>query len=196
MEAFSPLFDITIPHAIPGFELEDAEKMEELWPAGYDAAREILQRFVSQKHRVGQLDGSPLNKGGINVLGKGAMAGKGKGETRIGRYNQDRDMADRDSSSRVSPYLASGVISIRELIRETLRFLGGEKVDTSKENGPSFWVSELGQFPGTLNGSYLICLSLARFLYTCACGLSACLHGETLPGEVRRHQMGSRPSQV
>jgi deoxyribodipyrimidine photo-lyase len=72
----------------------------------------------------------------------------GKGDTRIGRYNQDRDTADRDSSSRISPYLASGVISIRELIRETIRFLGVKKVDVSKENGPGFWVTELGGFLG------------------------------------------------
>jgi deoxyribodipyrimidine photo-lyase len=122
--------------------------MEQLWPAGTDAAREILRRFVSQKCRIGQLDVSPLNKGGINVLGKGAMAGKGKGDTRIGRYSQDRDMADRDSSSRISPYLASGAISIRELIRETISFLGVKKVDVSKENGPGFWVTELGRFLG------------------------------------------------
>jgi deoxyribodipyrimidine photo-lyase len=146
MEAFSPLFDITIPHAIPGYELEDEERMEQLWPAGTAAAREILHRFVSHKCRIGQLDVSPLNKGGVNVLGKGAMVGKGKGDTRIGRYNQDRDTADRDSSSRISPYLASGVISIRELIRETIRFLGVKKVDVSKENGPGFWVTELGGF--------------------------------------------------
>lgn len=143
---FASLFDITVPHTILGFELEDAEKMEQIWPAGTDAARQILQRFVSQKHRVGQLDVSPLNRGGITVLGKGAMAGKGKNQTRLGQYHQDRDMADRDSSSRISPYLSSGVISIRELIRETMRFLGVKKVDISKENGAGCWVTELGEF--------------------------------------------------
>jgi deoxyribodipyrimidine photo-lyase len=146
VEAFSPLFDIAIPHAIPGYELEDRERMEELWPAGTDAAREILHRFVSQKHRIGQLDKSPLNKCGVSVLENGTMASKSKGDTRIGRYNQDRDTADRDSSSRISPYLASGVISIRELIRETMRFLDVKKVDASKENGPGVWVTELGGF--------------------------------------------------
>ena len=119
--------------------------MEELWPAGSEAAQQILHRFVSQKYRVGQLDASPLNKGGVTVLGKGAMAGKGKNETRLGRYHQDRDMADRDSSSRISPYLSSGVISIRELIRETMRFLGVKKVDVSRDNGAGCWVTELGE---------------------------------------------------
>lgn len=135
----SPLFDITIPHAIHGFELseEQATKMEEAWPAGTDTARDILLRFLTTKFRVGQLDVSPLNRGAQTVS---------KNETRLGRYDQDRDMADRDSSSRMSPYLSAGVISVRELIRETMRFEGVKKVNVSRESGPGVWVQEIGEF--------------------------------------------------
>ncbi|KAG8834885.1 hypothetical protein FRC17_006630 [Serendipita sp. 399] len=136
-KTFGPLFDITIPNHIPGYELEDVERMEVLWPAGTDVAREMLTRFLTTKYRVGQLDAA--------LLGKGAQTVKSK-ETRLGRYAEDRDMADRDSSSRLSPYLSAGVISVRELIRETMKFQGVKKVNVERDNGGGVWVSEIA-FP-------------------------------------------------
>lgn len=110
--------------------------MEELWPAGIDVAREVLHRFLTTKFRIGLLDASPLKKGALTISKNG---------TRMGRYSKDRDFADRDSSSRISPYLSSGVISIRELIRETMKFEGRSKVNVDRESGPGTWVSELGK---------------------------------------------------
>lgn len=132
---YTSLFDVTIPQHLPGFELEDAEKMEKCWPAGTDAARDALKRFLTTKYRVGQLDVPLLNNGAKTVS---------KNDTRLGRYSQDRDMADRDSSSRMSPYLSAGVISARELIRETMKFQGVNKINMERDNGGGMWVSEIG----------------------------------------------------
>jgi len=132
-----PLFDITIPNSLPGFELpeDSATKMEKIWPAGTEAAREVLRRFLTTTFRLGQLDANPLYKGAITA---------NKSGSRLGRYHQDRDMADRDSSSRMSPYLSAGVICARELVREVMRFEGASKVNVSGESGPGVWVKELG----------------------------------------------------
>ncbi|PVF94744.1 hypothetical protein CPB86DRAFT_867531 [Serendipita vermifera] len=130
-----PLFEITIPNSLPGFELEDAAKMEELWPAGTEAARDILHRFLATKYRKGQLDVSPLNKGSVTV---------DKKDTRLGKYGENRAKVDGDTSSRISPYLAAGVISVRELVRESMKFLGVKKVNVERENGAGVWVQEIG----------------------------------------------------
>jgi deoxyribodipyrimidine photo-lyase len=134
---FASLFNVTIPNAVPGFELEDAAQMEEIWPAGTDVAREVLHRFLTTKYRTTQIDVSPISKGAQTVS---------KDQSRLGRYHEDRDKADRDSSSRLSPYLSAGVISARELVRETMKFLGVKKVDVSRENGDGVWVQEIGRY--------------------------------------------------
>jgi hypothetical protein len=41
MGLYRTLFTIPIPESLPGFECVDAEKMEVLWPAGIDAARQV-----------------------------------------------------------------------------------------------------------------------------------------------------------
>lgn len=133
---FSSLFERTLPKSIPGFELEDQEKMEELWPAGTDAARDVLFAFLNTRYRVGHLDKPTLLSGAKTAS---------KPDARLGRYHQDRNMADRDSSSRLSPYLAAGVISARELVRETMKFLNVTKVDVTRENGAGVWVQEIGK---------------------------------------------------
>src|SRR5258707_1275073 len=47
---FAKLFETEIPAFIPGFECHDREKMEELWPAGIQAARAV-SRVVMHVHR-------------------------------------------------------------------------------------------------------------------------------------------------
>ena len=37
----SKLFESTIPDYVDGFECDDADTMNQLWPAGSDAAREV-----------------------------------------------------------------------------------------------------------------------------------------------------------
>lgn len=78
-------------------------------------------------------------------------------------YNEERDRADRDTTSRlrymkeyalittindhlVSPYLASGVISARECIRAALELLGSKKVQSNRDSGVGMWIQEIGNY--------------------------------------------------
>lgn len=46
-----------------------------------------------------------------------------------------------------SPYLSSGVISVRECIRQTLQLTGKQKVQIGRDSGVGMWVQELGELP-------------------------------------------------
>lgn len=78
-------------------------------------------------------------------------------------YNEERDRADRDTTSRLrymkehariittnyypgSPYLAAGVISARECIRAALEFLGSKKVQSNRDSGVGMWIQEIGDY--------------------------------------------------
>ncbi|CAE7204149.1 unnamed protein product [Rhizoctonia solani] len=128
------LFDCDIPESVEGFECSDRETMIKLYPAGEDAAHEILERFLYTKSRACQLaDASPL----------APDAETSSNHSRIKDYMSSRDHADADTTSRISPYLASGVISARECVRAAMRILGVKRVDAGKTNGPGVWVSEI-----------------------------------------------------
>ncbi|CAE6479989.1 unnamed protein product [Rhizoctonia solani] len=110
--------------------------MIKLYPAGEDAAHEVLDRFIHTKARTCQLaDASPLASG----------AETSSDHSRIKDYMNARDHADADTTSRISPYLSSGVISARECVRAAMKILGVKRVDASKTNGPGVWVSEIGE---------------------------------------------------
>lgn len=47
---FSVLFSTRVPTSVDGFECDDKEKMEELWPAGTDAASEVLRLLPFTEH--------------------------------------------------------------------------------------------------------------------------------------------------
>lgn len=66
------------------------------------------------------------------------------GDSRIARYGEARDSSDRDTTSRLSPYLAAGVLSARECIRATMKLSGQNKVDAGRTTGIGRWVQELG----------------------------------------------------
>ena len=85
--------------------------------------------------------GSPLN----SEAEQGEATGK-NGSSRLGVYHKERDLADRDSSSGLSPYLAAGVISARELVRETMKVMKSEKIVVGKDSGVGVWVQEIGKF--------------------------------------------------
>jgi len=78
-------------------------------------------------------------------------------------YNEERDRADRDTTSRLrylkeyariittndypaSPYLAAGVISARECVRAALEFLGSKKVQANRDSGVGMWIQEIGNY--------------------------------------------------
>src|ERR1700761_10053 len=129
------MFESRISHVLDGYVCADHEDMKKLWPSGYEAAKEILRRFLHTKARFSQVgDSSPLADG-AEISNKAS---------RIREYAEGRNCADKDSSSRLSPYLAAGVISARECVRETMRLLGRSSVEGTKANGVGIWVQELG----------------------------------------------------
>ncbi|EIN10414.1 hypothetical protein PUNSTDRAFT_119399 [Punctularia strigosozonata HHB-11173 SS5] len=133
---YAKLFSATVPDSVPGFCLskEESQKMDEVWPAGTAHARKILHRFLYTRTRRAQL-------GVVDPLSAGEEV-----DVKLSRaslYKDQRDKGDRDSTSRLSPYLATGVISARECIRETMKLLGIKKVEASRDKSIGVWVQEI-----------------------------------------------------
>ncbi|GJE84507.1 DNA photolyase [Phanerochaete sordida] len=138
---FGKFFNAAGPESVEGFELsgEDAKMMRLCWPAGEDAAHEILRRFLQTKARTSQF-------GAADPLALGASEPKaGLKDSRIGKYKDARDRVDADTTSRLSAYLSAGVISARECIRATLALSNHKqpKIDASRDTGIGRWVQEL-----------------------------------------------------
>ncbi|KAF7292369.1 Deoxyribodipyrimidine photo-lyase [Mycena chlorophos] len=141
---FGRLFESTVPDSIEGFELEDADKkkMDEIWPAGEEKAHEILQRFMLTKARAAQCHA-------VDPLASGAE--ETQKHSRLAKYDAERDHVDKDTTSRISPYLAAGVVSARACIRATLnsdrdpeQSLSAEiKVDGGRNTAVGRWVQEV-----------------------------------------------------
>ncbi|ESK94386.1 deoxyribodipyrimidine photo-lyase [Moniliophthora roreri MCA 2997] len=135
-EKFSNLFSTPVPESVPGFELEEEDRktMLKVWPAGEEHAEKILDRFVHTKSRSCQMGiASPLADG----------AEESDKSSRLMKYDKDRDNATRDTTSRLSPYLSAGVISVRACVRATLTMQKSDKVDGSRGSGIGVWVQEL-----------------------------------------------------
>ncbi|KAI0772620.1 DNA photolyase, FAD-binding/Cryptochrome [Irpex lacteus] len=138
---FGQLFNDSVPDQVDGFQLakEDADTMRECFPAGEDAAHEILRRFLHTKTRASQ-------GGAVDPLNLGFSEAKDSSrDSRIGKYKDMRDRVDMDTTSRLSPYLAAGVISSRACVRATLELSKNkvQKIDASRETGIGRWVQEL-----------------------------------------------------
>lgn len=116
-EKLRALFDSTpIPDCIPGFELtsEQLAHMESAFPAGEVAASEILDRFLHTKTSKQQLTlEDAFAKGGSSKEKTNSA------HTRIHEYGDRRDKIDGDTTSRLSAYLALGVIAARTAVRLT-----------------------------------------------------------------------------
>ncbi|OCH92919.1 DNA photolyase [Obba rivulosa] len=139
---YRELFDAPVPEAVEGFTLSADEKarITTCWPAGEDTAEKILERFLQTSARSSQLGTvSPLSEGAVVPIKNPDK------NTRIGKYKDARDRVDVDTTSRLSPYLAAGIISARHCIRATLELSGNKKkvVDASKESGVGRWVQEI-----------------------------------------------------
>ncbi|QRV87506.1 deoxyribodipyrimidine photo-lyase [Ceratobasidium sp. AG-Ba] len=131
---FSDLFESEVPESVEGFECHDRDRMIELWPAGGEAAQQRLDRFLRSKARDSQLaDSSALSDGEEQDI-------KHSG---IKEYMTNRDHADADTTSRISPYLSSGVISARACIRGAMEAAGVKRIDVNKTTGPMVWISEV-----------------------------------------------------
>ncbi|KAL1671716.1 DNA photolyase, FAD-binding/Cryptochrome [Schizophyllum commune] len=135
-EKLGELFNGTVPDSVEGFELDedDRKKMAEYWPAGEEAALLVLDRFLSTKSR-------PEQAGGVNPLSQGAE--ESDKHSRIQVYGDERDRINADTTSRISPYLASGIISARRCVRSTMKLTGSSKVDGGRNTGIGRWVQEL-----------------------------------------------------
>jgi len=190
-ELFAPHHEI--PTFIPGFELsvEDRDVMTELFPAGAEAARQMLHAFIHTKARKTQMAAPPLNPG--------AKAGDStgmNGSSRLGKYHHERDLADRDSSSRLSPYLAAGVISARELVREATKATNSKMMVIGKDSGVGVWVQEIGKFQIRCRldlGLLIIGTNrMEGFLHPYPRRVSERLDGSTFPRKVSRREMGEQ----
>ncbi|KAI1795162.1 DNA photolyase, FAD-binding/Cryptochrome [Ganoderma leucocontextum] len=136
---YGKLFAVEVPHEVDGFALdpEEQERIASCWPAGEDAAHEMLRRFLKTTTRASQL-------GAVDPLADGAKEVKDPTkQSRMGKYKDQRDRLDADTTSRLSPYLAAGVISARTCIREALAASGKTKVDTSRDTGVGRWIQEI-----------------------------------------------------
>ncbi|KAL5530213.1 PHR1_2 [Sanghuangporus sanghuang] len=131
---FSKLFKSEVPEFVKRFECADKDKMAKYWPAGTDAAMQMLDRFLHTKARSSQI-------GEVSPLSDGAEASDKN--SRIKEYSSARNLADMDTTSRLSPYLASGVISARACIRATLDLLKRKSVEAGRNNGTGMWVQEI-----------------------------------------------------
>ncbi|KAM5540439.1 hypothetical protein V8D89_005897 [Ganoderma adspersum] len=136
---YGKLFDVEVPHEIEGFALdsEERERIASYWPAGEDAAHEVLRRFLKTATRASQL-------GAVDPLSDGAKeVNDPTKQSRMAKYKDQRDRLDADTTSRLSPYLAAGIISARACIREALAASGKTKVDTSRDTGIGRWIQEI-----------------------------------------------------
>jgi len=131
---FQKLFASEVPSHVDGFQCPDKDRMTLVWPAGTDTAREMLCRFLRTKSRNTHL-------GIADPLEEGAEASEKRSRAMV--YNEHRDRADRDTTSRLSPYLAAGVISARECVRAALELLGTSKVQTNRDTGVGMWIQEI-----------------------------------------------------
>ncbi|KAG2141806.1 DNA photolyase, FAD-binding/Cryptochrome [Suillus bovinus] len=133
---FGPLFNVDLPVSVHGFELDPEEiaNMARIWPAGTSSAKEMLFRFLYTKARATQL-------GAVDPLAHEAENSDKR--SRILLYDEARDRGDKDTTSRLSPYLSAGVISVRECVRQTMKLLGIQKVEAGRSSGVGRWVQEL-----------------------------------------------------
>ncbi|PRP75200.1 hypothetical protein PROFUN_15963 [Planoprotostelium fungivorum] len=124
------LFEEEIPSEVEGYECADAEKMAQLWPAGYHSARESLGRFLEGKK----------GKEADDIFQSSKVKEK---KAAVENYPEGRNRPDVDGTSRLSPYLAAGVISPREVVQKARKMNKGSISQGGKENGFSNWISEV-----------------------------------------------------
>jgi deoxyribodipyrimidine photo-lyase len=63
-------------------------------------------------------------------------------DTKVSKYGAHRSEPAKDMSSRLSPYFASGVISVREVLQKTKEWNGGKHFDAG-DVGVDSWVREI-----------------------------------------------------
>lgn len=99
---------------------------------------QILERFVTTKERSSQIgDSSPLAPDAEPASSSSSSL------SRLDGYADGRNRADRDTSSRLSPYLASGVLSPRQVLNRARKHKGGKGLPLERKDGVGMWVGEV-----------------------------------------------------
>lgn len=132
-EGYKALFEKEVPDEIAGFECHDKDKMKELWPVGPTTADEVLDRFLHCKNREDATESSPLGDG----------AEKDVKNARIKQYADGRNITTGETTSKISPYLASGQISIRQCFNRAQKLKSGYNMDVTRESGVGMWSQEV-----------------------------------------------------
>lgn len=130
------LFRDNIPKSVEGFECTDHEYMEKLFPAGSAAARRVLDNFMRRK---GGEKGIEFSATGEDFKDTGSPGAK---DSRVSRYGTGRNLMSENGTSRLSPYLAAGVISPRACLRATMA-LNGNKLKVGRDTGSEMWNTEI-----------------------------------------------------
>lgn len=132
-EFFKSLFENQIPDSIEGFECKDREKMIELWPVGRDIHDQILDRFLHTKSRQNCTESSPLGDGAEND----------DKHSRINKYADNRNTTTDEHTSKLSPYLASGQISIRQCFNKAQKLRNSSRLEIGPNTGVGVWSQQL-----------------------------------------------------
>lgn len=105
--------------------------------------------YASQTSIPSSLPLFPLNAANLNIGCTQFPAGESEAHARLSsfladrarKYHQDRDLLSKDGTSTLSPYLSSGIITIRQCIAAAVQMNGG-KLEGGLE-GITKWISEL-----------------------------------------------------
>ncbi|KAJ9091068.1 hypothetical protein QFC20_007743 [Naganishia adeliensis] len=114
-----------VPDEVGGFQCRDRELMDKLWPVGTDKALQVLDKFLHGQARhehLGLVD--PLQQ----------HQDPDDSSSRIKDYASSRNSCDGNSSSRMSPYLASGIVSARMVLNKAKALTGG-KLESGRDSG-------------------------------------------------------------
>jgi deoxyribodipyrimidine photo-lyase len=77
----------------------------------------------------------------VSPLSDGAE--KDDKKSRMAEYQTGRNLVDGDHSSRLSPYLASGVISGRMVLNEARKMGKNGRLESGRDTGLGMWVQEV-----------------------------------------------------
>lgn len=124
-----------LPDHAEGFKCDDVDYMKKLWPAGSHAARKVLDNFLKRKGGENGLKATAIGDEWDDV-------GANSKESRISRYGIGRNLMSENGTSRLSPYLAAGVLSPRACLRATVE-LDKNKLKVGRSTGTEMWNTEI-----------------------------------------------------